>query len=51
MKGWGKPTAGAQTYYDLPKEARAYIEFIEEFVGVRVTYIGTGPGREAMITK
>ncbi|TVY82460.1 Adenylosuccinate synthetase [Lachnellula suecica] len=25
MKGWEKPTTGAKTFYDLPKEARAYV--------------------------
>lgn len=37
--------------YDLPKQARAYVEFIEEFVGVRVGWIGTGPKREDMIVR
>lgn len=35
--------------YDLPKQARAYIEFIEEFVGVPIGWIGTGPARDDMI--
>jgi len=51
LKGWEKTTTGAKTFYDLPKEARAYIEFIEKFVGTKVQYIGTGPGRESMITR
>lgn len=51
LEGWNKPTTGAKTFYDLPKQARAYIEFIEEFIGIKVKYIGTGPGREAMITR
>jgi adenylosuccinate synthase len=33
LKGWEKTTTGAKTFYDLPKQARAYIEFIEKFVG------------------
>lgn len=51
LKGWEKPITGAKSFYDLPKAAREYVEFIEEFVGVKVKYIGTGPGREAMITR
>ena len=51
LKGWEKPITGAKAFYDLPKAAREYVEFIEEFVGVKVKYIGTGPGREAMITR
>ncbi|KAH8792564.1 Adenylosuccinate synthetase [Hyaloscypha finlandica] len=51
LKGWEKPVTGAKAFYDLPKEARAYVEFIENFVGIKVQYIGTGPGRESMITR
>ncbi|KAB5542468.1 Adenylosuccinate synthetase [Coniochaeta sp. 2T2.1] len=49
--GWNKPTTSAKSYYDLPKQARAYIEFIEEFVGVKVAWIGTGPDRDNMIVR
>lgn len=31
-----KPTTKAKNWYDLPAKARAYVEFIEEFVGVKV---------------
>ena len=51
LPGWQKPTTGAKNYYDLPKNARAYVEFIEEFVGVKIKYIGTGPAREDLIVR
>ncbi|QYT04439.1 Adenylosuccinate synthetase [Trichoderma simmonsii] len=51
MPGWNKPTTNARTYADLPKEAQDYIEYIEKFIGVKVKWIGTGPDREAMITR
>ena len=51
LPGWQKPTTSAKTYYDLPKNARAYVEFIEKFVGVKIKYIGTGPAREDMIVR
>ncbi|KAF5001983.1 hypothetical protein FDECE_10785 [Fusarium decemcellulare] len=51
MPGWNKPTTDAKTYYDLPKQAREYIEYIEKFVGVKVKWIGTGPSRESMIMR
>lgn len=51
MPGWQTPTTNAKTYYDLPKEARDYVEYIEKFVGVKIKYIGTGPDREAMIQR
>ena len=36
MPGWKASTQGIKTYYDLPKKARDYIEYIEDFVGVKV---------------
>ncbi|KAK3401683.1 Adenylosuccinate synthetase [Sordaria brevicollis] len=51
LPGWKKPITDCKSYYDLPKEARAYVEFIEEFVGVPICYIGTGPKREDMIVR
>ncbi|KAI8623143.1 Adenylosuccinate synthetase [Xylariaceae sp. FL1651] len=51
MPGWQKPTTNARTYDDLPQAARDYVEYIEEFVGVKIKYIGTGPDREAMIQR
>ncbi|KAG5778670.1 hypothetical protein H9Q73_007658 [Fusarium xylarioides] len=51
MPGWQKPTTNARTYYDLPRAARKYVEYIEKFVGVKIKYIGTGPDREAMIQR
>ncbi|KAJ4204661.1 Adenylosuccinate synthetase [Fusarium falciforme] len=51
MPGWQKPTTNAKTYYDLPKAARDYVEYIEKFVGVKIKYIGTGPDRDAMIQR
>ncbi|KAH6999894.1 P-loop containing nucleoside triphosphate hydrolase protein [Ilyonectria destructans] len=36
MPGWNKPTTDAKTYYDLPKQARDYVDYIENFVGVKI---------------
>ncbi|KAG6034624.1 hypothetical protein E4U41_006470 [Claviceps citrina] len=51
FEGWQKPTTHAKTYYDLPKQAREYVEFIENFVGVPIGWIGTGPSRDDMISR
>lgn len=51
LEGWKKPTTGAKNFYDLPVQARNYVEFIEKFVGVKVKWIGVGPGREHMISR
>ena len=36
---------------DLPKNAKVYLDRIEEFVGVPIKFIGTGPAREDMIVE
>ncbi|KAH8651097.1 Adenylosuccinate synthetase [Xylariales sp. PMI_506] len=51
MPGWQKPTTNAKSFYDLPKQAREYVEYIENFVGVKIKWIGTGPDREAMVKR
>jgi adenylosuccinate synthase len=51
LPGWQTPTTGAKSYSDLPKNAQMYIEFIEGFVGIKVKYIGIGPGRQNMIMR
>lgn len=37
MPGWKSSIAGVRHWSDLPKEARDYVEYIENFVGVRVS--------------
>lgn len=51
FKGWKQPLDNCFTYDSLPTETREYVEAIEQFVGAPVTYIGTGPGREQVITR
>lgn len=51
LPGWKSPTTKLTRWSDLPANARQYIEFVEEFVGVPIRYIGTGPGREDMISR
>jgi len=49
LPGWHEDITGARTLGDLPENARAYIEFIEEQLGIPVVTIGVGPGREQII--
>ncbi|PFH60502.1 hypothetical protein XA68_10851 [Ophiocordyceps unilateralis] len=51
MPGWNKSTTNAKTFEDLPKEAQNYITYIEDSVGVKIKWVGTGPDREAMIQR
>ncbi len=41
--------SGAQTISDLPKNARDYVEFLEEKSGTRISAIGVGQDRNATI--
>lgn len=50
LPGWKESTVGAKSIDDLPANARAYIQFIEETVEVPVDIISTGPDREETIT-
>jgi adenylosuccinate synthase len=49
--GWREKTTGVQKWEQLPQKAREYVEFIEREVGIKVRWIGTGPGREDMIVR
>jgi len=49
--GWSEDISKARKYADLPLNARKYVEAIEQLLEVPVTWIGVGPGREAIVEK
>ncbi|MEK9176053.1 MAG: adenylosuccinate synthase [Patescibacteria group bacterium] len=49
FKGWKTSTKGINSFDKLPKEAQAYIKFIEKFLGVPIKYISTGSKRNETI--
>jgi len=49
MPGWKTSTVGIKRYEDLPANARAYLEKIQELVGVPIDIISTGPDRKETI--
>lgn len=51
LPGWKTSLAEATSPSDLPKEAEAYLAFLEEQVGVPVTLVGVGPGREQFVRR
>ncbi|MEV0705337.1 adenylosuccinate synthase [Saccharopolyspora sp. NPDC050389] len=51
MPGWWEDISGARSFDDLPANARAYIERIEELAGARISAIGVGPGRDQTIVR
>ena len=51
FKGWLSSTEGITEYSDLPKEAKNYIEFIEDYIECSASIISTGPSRDQTINK
>lgn len=47
--GWTEDIMQVKNFNDLPKTCQDYIEFIEDFLGVPVKLISTGPKREEYI--
>jgi len=49
LQGWTEDLSGARTLEDLPAAARAYVEFLEERSGARISAIGVGPERDQTV--
>ncbi len=49
LPGWSEDISKARSLDDLPKNARAYVEFLEKVSGARISAIGVGAGREETI--
>jgi adenylosuccinate synthase len=49
LPGWSEPIGEARSERELPENARRYLAFVEELVGVPVALVGVGPGREQTI--
>ncbi|MFL2803369.1 MAG: adenylosuccinate synthase [Dehalococcoidia bacterium] len=50
LPGWDIPTAGMSDLDKLPKNARDYVDRIQELIGAPVDIISTGPHRDETIT-
>jgi len=51
LPGWRSVTTGARRLRDLPKEARSYLERIEELVGTPIAMVSVGTRRSQVITE
>ena len=51
LPGWECDIRGIKKYEDLPAECRNYIETIEAELGVPVTMVSNGPGRDEIIMR
>ncbi|MCD6058575.1 MAG: adenylosuccinate synthetase [Thermomicrobiales bacterium] len=49
LPGWRVSTVGARRAEDLPHLAIDYLRFIEDQIGVPVSLVGVGPGRDQIV--
>jgi adenylosuccinate synthase len=49
LPGWSEDISGARELSDLPPNARAYVQFLEDVSGTRISAIGVGQDRDATI--
>ena len=45
FKGWQEDISKISDYQDLPQACKDYLQFIEEFTGVRISMVSVGPDR------
>jgi adenylosuccinate synthase len=46
LAGWNDDITGIESYKDLPINAKTYVEKLEDLLGVDITGVSIGPGRE-----
>ncbi|MCP2262088.1 Adenylosuccinate synthetase [Streptoalloteichus tenebrarius] len=51
LPGWWEDITHCRSFEELPANARAYVERLEELSGARMSAIGVGPGREQTIVR
>jgi adenylosuccinate synthase len=49
LPGWSEDITDVRAWDDLPENAKRYLAFLEEAVGVPVVLVGVGPGREQIL--
>ncbi len=49
--GWSEDISGARSFDDLPKNAQDYVLALEAMSGSRISAIGVGPDREAIVVR
>jgi adenylosuccinate synthase len=47
--GWTEDITGVRSFADLPATAQGYVRALEAMSGARISAIGVGPGRDAIV--
>jgi adenylosuccinate synthase len=50
FKGWKTDSSALKNEKDLPVAMQQYVEFINQYLGVKVNYISNGPGRDQIVS-
>lgn len=51
VHGWEQDITGVRSIEELPLNALAYLDLIEQRIGAPITRIGVGPGREQLVDR
>ena len=51
LPGWNTDISGVTSFDELPKEARQYVEYVEELAGVPIATVSVGPSRAATLQR
>jgi adenylosuccinate synthase len=49
IRGWQSPLAGLKEWAKLPTAAQDYLKFLSEYLGVPLSMVSTGAGRDETI--
>jgi adenylosuccinate synthase len=49
--GWQEDISGTREFSELPANAQAYVRELEAMSGSRISAIGVGPGRDAIVVR
>lgn len=51
LDGWDEDITRCKSFDDLPKNAKSYVNFLEEHLGLKASIISVGPDRECTIVR
>jgi adenylosuccinate synthase len=47
--GWQQDLSHCREVADLPPKAKDFLDLLEEQIGVPISFVGTGPGRDQYV--
>ncbi|MEO2083281.1 MAG: adenylosuccinate synthase [Desulfurobacteriaceae bacterium] len=51
LPGWKRETTHVKSFEELPKEAKGFLKFVEDYLGVSIPVVSTGPQRDETIVR